>query len=407
MSFNLLIDSNNNINQLNQSPSNSLVIDPSLNYFYTFEPENLSGNLLLNQGISQAYDLTIDSGVVDGAFDGSPIGGTISSSLTLTSAGYSVGCWFKRREAVGSGIMFSFSSDNTNDNMLLFAIFAVGAGNFYIRDAISGSAINGSNNLIFSSVVLNRWYHVVYVNKGTTWDIYVDGAFYVSLSGKTPASGAVKTFNNIGRVGYASTNLFKGELDGLFVYNGQLTAAQILEIYQKGQKPTQTNYFYTIPIQPKTYSYANNRLQYYFDFTARPLHPYGSNKYKVYSSFISFGTPFTIIRTNQMSYYIVDGLGTFETFVGRGANPANTMPNNNLVKNITIKRSTNFVGTLYNQKFIDLDPTMPMIIQNLNETGIINVEIRLILNNTLNSNTSTFGAQATSYAIQLLFEPIP
>ena len=155
MSFNLLIDSNNNINQLNQSPSNSLVIDPSLNYFYTFEPENLSGNLLLNQGISQAYDATITSGVVNGAFDGTPMTANITSSLTLTSAGYSVGCWFKRKDPVGSGIMFSFSSDNTNDNMLLFAIFAVGSGNFYIRDAINSSNINGSNNNIIAIRVFN------------------------------------------------------------------------------------------------------------------------------------------------------------------------------------------------------------------------------------------------------------
>ena len=87
MSFNLLIDSNNNINQLNQSPSNSLVIDPSLNYFYTFQPENLSGNLLQNQGISQAYDLQINSGAVNGSFNGSALDAVIqTASITFIPA---------------------------------------------------------------------------------------------------------------------------------------------------------------------------------------------------------------------------------------------------------------------------------------------------------------------------------
>ena len=264
---------------VNENPINSLVVDPSLKYFYTFQPENLSGNLLQNQGISQAYDLTIDTGVVDGAFTGTPIGGTISSSLTLTSAGYSVGCWFKQTSQTTSGIMFSFSSDNTNNNMLYFAIFNNPEPKFYIRDAMSASFINASNNEIFSNVVLNRWYHVVYVNKGTTWNVYRDGVLLSTpiLTGKTPASGAVKTFNNIGRVGYASTNLFNGQLDGLFVYQGQLTAAQISEIYSKGQQPTQTNYYYTIPIQPKTYSYAcPRRLFLNTNYNQPNICPYGN-----------------------------------------------------------------------------------------------------------------------------------
>ena len=266
---------------VNENPINSLVVDPSLKYFYTFQPENLSGNLLQNQGISQAYDLTIDSGVVDGNFDGSPIGGTISSSISLTSAGYSVGCWFKQT-TLSNAFLFSFNSDESNNKTLAFNIFIVGTPptpTFYIRDTINNTipGINGSNNPIFSNVVLNRWYHVVYVNKGTTWDIYIDGVFYVSLSGKTPADGAVKGSNFMGKFFTLTTNVYKGELDGFFIYQGQLTAAQISEIYSKGQQPTQTNYYYTIPIQPKTYSYAcPRRLFLNTNYNQPNICPYGN-----------------------------------------------------------------------------------------------------------------------------------
>jgi len=406
MSFNLLIDSNNNINKLNQSPSNNLVIDPSLNFFYSFESNNLSGNLLLNQGISQAYDLTITNGVVDGQFTGDPLEGTISSSLTLTPNGYSIGCWFS---FIGTpnDILFSFSQDNTTQNNQMYFYVSPIAGNntFFLRDTVNTA--NGSNNTIFNNLVANQLYHIVYVNRGTEWDIYKDGVFLSTLTGKTPANSVAKTFNFVGKQALGS-NKFNGMIDGLFVYQGQLTAAQILEIYSKGLKPSQSDYYYTIPIQPYTYTYANNSLSYYFDFNARPPHPYGGNRYKVYSSFISFGTPTNILRTNQMSYYVIEGLGYVNTLIGRGlTNPTFQMKNNHLIKNITLKRSVNFVGaSQFNQKWIDLDPTMPMIIENINDTGVLTVEIRLIHNNNLSSNVASWGAQAFSYIIQLLFEPI-
>jgi len=47
---------------------------------------------------------------------------------------------------------------------------------------------------------------------------------------------------------------------------------------------------------------------------------------------------------------------------------------------------------------------MPFIIENLNETGVISVEIRLISNNQLSS--VAWAGQTNNYLIQLLFEPI-
>jgi len=390
----------------NGSP-NPLIIDPSLNFFYTFNNSDLLGNVLKNQGISQAFDLTINEGVVDGQFTGDPLLGTISSSLTLTSAGYSVGCWFSFKETTPNDILFSFSRDNTTQNNIMYFYIPTISGNptFSIRDSVNGA--NGGNNSIFNNLVANQLYHVVYVNRGTEWDVYKDGVFLITLTGKTAAISEAKTFNFVGKQALGS-NKFNGMIDGLFVYQGQLTAAQILEIYSKGLKPSQSDYYYTIPIQPYTYTYANNSLSYYFDFNARPPHPYGGNRYKVYSSFISFGTPTNILRTNQMSYYVIEGLGYVNTLIGRGlTNPTFQMKNNHLIKNITLKRSVNFVGaSQFNQKWIDLDPTMPMIIENINDTGVLTVEIRLIHNNNLSSNVASWGAQAFSYIIQLLFEPI-
>jgi hypothetical protein len=290
---------------------------------------------------------------------------------------------------------------------LYFFIATSGTHNLYLRDSIQAGSLNGGNNLIFSGIVVNQLYHFVYVNKGTSWDIYKDGVLLTTLTGKTPANSLAKTLNFIGRSNVVGANPLEGTIDGFFIYQGQLSASQILEIYEKGQKPVQTNFYYTIPIQPYTYTYANNFLSYYFDFNDRPPHPYGGNRYRVYSSFISIGTPFIVARTNQTGYYLIDGLGNVNNLIGRGGNPANQMKTNNLIKNLTLKRSTNFVGNNYNQKWIDLDPMLAMIIENLNDTGVLTVEIRTLQGNALIGNVATWGAQANNYLIQLLFEPIP
>jgi hypothetical protein len=408
MSFNFLIDSNNNINQINQNPINSLVVDPSLNYLYIFNPNNLSGNLLQNQGISQAYDLIIDEGLTltnEGILifpTTDTVGPQIVGDMTLSSY-FSVGCWLKLVNN-GNGFIF-YSAPNNTGNTNRIGLSVGGAGVLTILIFSGDTPYSRS----FQSVTpyIDTWFHVCFVINGADWLVYVNGVPQTSTTAvvvnNTPI---VRGYSWVGRRN-TSGNI-NGSMANFFIYDGVLTTEQIVDIYNKGVIPTQTNYYYTIPIQPKLYAYANNSLNYYFDFSRRPLHPYGGNRYKVYSSFISFATtPSSITRTNQMSYYIVDGLGTFNTFVGRGGNPPTTMRDNHLVKNITLKRSTNFVGNQYNQRWIDLDPMMPLIIQNLNETGIINVEIRLLNNNRLSNNVNTWGAVATSYAIQLLFEPIP
>lgn len=397
MAFNLLIDSKKNT----QIP-NPLIIDPSLNYFYTFNSSDLEGNVLKNQGISQAYDLTINSGTVNRTLSGSALNTTIqSASITLNNS-YSIGFWVYFNNNTDQIIFLFGTTDSYQNGVSMY--YRAGTTQLNFRDETPTNQ-NGTNNLM-TTVPIGTWTHIVWVNSGgTTWTCYKNGVSVNVVSGKTSNSSFIKNFNYIGRGTTASPLNLNGQLDGFFVYQEQLSAAQILEIYQKGQQPVQTNFYYTIPIQPYTYTYANNQLNYWFDFYARPPHPFGGNRYRVYSSFISYGTPFTLVRTNQMSYYIIDGLGNVNTRIGRGV--ANlSMKTNQLIKNITLKRSVNFVGNNYNQKFIDLDPTMPIIIEDLNDTGILSVEIRVIQNNNLSNNAVTWGANALGYMIQLLFEPI-
>ena len=259
---------------VNENPINSLVVDPSLKYFYTFEPENLSGNLLLNQGISQAYDLTIDTGVVDGAFDGNPIGATIPASITLPTI-WSIGFWVYFNNNTTGQIPFAFSNDNTYTNGVSM-FYRANTLELNFRDQSPANA-NGGNNTM-TTIPIQTWTHIVWVNRGTEWLCYKNGVLITpTATGKGSNSSIVKNFNTIGK-GITSNLLgMNGQLDGFFVYQGELSQAQITEIYNKGQQPTQTNYYYTIPIQPKTYSYAcPRRLFLNTNYNQPNICPYGN-----------------------------------------------------------------------------------------------------------------------------------
>ena len=142
MSFNLTIKSDDAIKY-----PNPFVPDPLLLYYYTFNGSDItSGNLLKNLADNE-YDLQINSGVVNGIFSGSSMTATISSSLTLTADGYSVGCWFNLSAINVNGHLFSFSNDITNNTTLFFAIFSNG---FSVRDAINSSNLS----VMFGSVIL-------------------------------------------------------------------------------------------------------------------------------------------------------------------------------------------------------------------------------------------------------------
>jgi hypothetical protein len=113
---------------------------------------------------------------------------------------------------------------------------------------------NGGNNPI-QNVNINTWYHMVYVNSGSTWYVYVNGALVQTFTGRGSTYTQQKIYNTIGK-GITSQPLkVNGRVDGFFIYNSTLSLAQIQDIYSKGQNPSPTNYYYTVPIN---YNYGNS-----------------------------------------------------------------------------------------------------------------------------------------------------
>ena len=231
-------------------------------------------------------------------------------------------------------------------------------------------------------IPLNTWTFIAWKIEGLTWTFYYNNTI-VTYS-KTNVALKTKTVNYIGRT-HAGGNL-GGEINNFFLYNGALSNQQILDFYNKGVNPNEDTYYYTMPIQQYTYQ-PYNQLNYYYDFNAKPTHPFGTNKYKMTSSFISYGTSNITTLNNNMLYYLIRGLGTVKCY-----------PYNNYYKNIVFK--------LDSQKWIDESPELTSIIDSLRDTGLITVEIRLISNNELSTDNLTWGQQVSNYMINILFEPI-
>lgn len=381
MSFNLTIKSDDAIKYLN-----GLIINPNLIHFYIFKPVYLSENLLKNQGISGVNDLLMDSSL-NLSYDGiltfpttDTIGPQLTNTLTLNTS-FSIGGWININNFSTSQFLF-YSSTTPSPSVDRFGISISTSGQLNVVVFVG----TNPSSRTFQFILTNNWYHFCFVLDNTNWIMYINGSPQTSPT-VVAIPSIERNYTYIGK-GNTGSNL-NGSMTNFFIYNNVLTTAEITDIYSKGYIPNQqSNFFNTIPIQYYTYKpYSNNQLNYYYDFNAKPINPYGNNKYKITSSFISYGTSNITTLNNNMLYYIIKGLGSVKIY-----------PNNNYYKNIVFK--------LDSQKWIDESPELTSIIDSLKDTGLITVEIRQISNNELSTDNATWGAQVSDYMINILFEPI-
>ena len=97
-----------------------------------------------------------------------------------------------------------------------------------------GNKLNSGHNGLWSTVqssttlVTNQWYFgVVTFNTTTGWALYLNGLLEVTNASTT-------TFTGTGDVlvaAYGTSNLFQGQINGVFIYNRALTVDEILQNY--------------------------------------------------------------------------------------------------------------------------------------------------------------------------------
>ena len=146
-----------------------------------------------------------------------------SSSLTLSSNAMSMGAWIKTE-----------STDAANNR----DIFIKAGTQLYTI----GQNIAGDNNKYVSRITgapgafadigpnTSQWYHIVVVYDNAIHYIYVDG----QLRG-TQAQAAYAPGNQLNdlKFGGQGVGIWDGIVDEAFLYNGNMTAAEVLEVYQR------------------------------------------------------------------------------------------------------------------------------------------------------------------------------
>jgi len=151
-----------------------------------------------------------------------------------------ISAWIKGVPGISSII---FSSDNSTSNQSRFI--------FYTSDANDPKArlrflttVGGVTNTVegSSSVLDNKWHHVVAISNGSVWTMYVDGVSQtVTATNGTNVGNWFSDVSGRDRVtigaqynGATPAYSFKGIIDDVRIYNRVLSASEVAALYKLG-----------------------------------------------------------------------------------------------------------------------------------------------------------------------------
>ena len=166
------------------------------------------------------------------------------TELDISGADQSIsfGCWVKFESEPGNGIfMYLISKYDASGNQRQYALTALGDGSGFAfrflksNDSTSGGSSNGVSTTI-NSYTTGIWYHVVAVYNDTDMRLYVNGSLDCTPLAET---GGIYNSSSEFRLGATGTggssgSYFDGLIDEPFVFDDELTSAQVAEIYSSG-----------------------------------------------------------------------------------------------------------------------------------------------------------------------------
>ena len=157
-----------------------------------------------------------------GVFNGSSSYITTSYNQNDTAA-FSWSCWMSITNvatAPNDNILGSMESGSPFNGVALF---------LDVDDIALSTNGNNIGNIV-TNASTNTWYHIVVTYDGSgTFKTYAGGSIVSTIS-QTPVDGGNFWF---GDGGPSSWNSFDGLLDGVRLYNTELTGAQVLELYNE------------------------------------------------------------------------------------------------------------------------------------------------------------------------------
>ncbi len=148
--------------------------------------------------------------------------------------GFTISFWFRLSASVNAyfRLISFFANGRGNNNNYIAIITTPNQTSLYIEMGTTGTATIAANP------TLNVWHHITWSIKNQTWISYYDGvlAFSGIKTGTYPTYTVASSENLIG-LGYVSgsyTEYYTGNIDDFRIYDFELNANQIREIYNNG-----------------------------------------------------------------------------------------------------------------------------------------------------------------------------
>ncbi len=184
------------------------------------------------------------------AFNGSSGSAQVASAVKFGSGNFTIEAWVKT-SASGTNklIVRTASSDCSSEIGTWLRIADDNTVSFRTESATDHMLVNSTR-----TVTDGTWHQLVAVRSGTTFTLYIDGAQESQSTagagfGSIDATGQVTTIGAAACSGFYGFQYLNGTLDELALYKSALSAAQVLDHYNKARTPPSggpaTSYSYT------------------------------------------------------------------------------------------------------------------------------------------------------------------
>ena len=188
---------------------------------WTIPDDSTNSNTGTSSGMNQANlvqsDLSFTSGYSPFAlnFDGTNDKINLNSDISLTG-NKTVSFWFKAGNINGNNVVIGGNQLPTTNYYPYITSTAI-----CLRDSTGFICLSG---LTFNN---DEWYHFCIVGDGTTATVYINGQSQGTLDDKNPTINTIGAFSN-------SASPFNGSLSNISIWNTNLSASQVSEIYSEG-----------------------------------------------------------------------------------------------------------------------------------------------------------------------------
>jgi hypothetical protein len=206
--------------------------------FRVYNGDNVNDTSGNAQNGTNVNNVTFTTGKVGNAFtfNGSNYISLPDNSLNSLTGDFSVACWVKIGSSSGSKMIVGNLTEATPGGARQGFRFEVNGTILQID--ISNASGTTSLQAGANPLTVGVWYHVVLTRQGSTRTrIYVNGAISVTNSDTRNPSILPTMYTTIGANRYGTSSLsayFNGNLDAVTVWNKELTADEVLSLYNEG-----------------------------------------------------------------------------------------------------------------------------------------------------------------------------